>query len=85
MPKPIWTPELDALLGTMLDNELAVKLRCTTQTIFLRRHKLRIAPFIKPPIASPMDNEMNKTPIRDLSAGDYLKTVQKLTKRRTRE
>jgi hypothetical protein len=42
---PRWTPEKDALLGTMPDSVLARKLRCSPMSVFYRRRRLKIARF----------------------------------------
>lgn len=42
---PRWTPERDALLGTMSDGDLARQLRCTATSVFNRRRALRIPRF----------------------------------------
>jgi hypothetical protein len=42
---PPWTPERDALLGTMPDSALARKLRCSPMSVFYRRRKRGIEAF----------------------------------------
>jgi len=44
-PAPPWTPERDALLGTMSDSDLACRLRCSPMAVFYRRRKLRVTRF----------------------------------------
>jgi transcriptional regulator with XRE-family HTH domain len=45
----IWTPQEDALLGTMRDQDLAGILGCSKMTVANRRWKLRIEAFVKAP------------------------------------
>jgi hypothetical protein len=40
-----WTPEIDALLGTMSDATVAGKLHCTELIVFNRRRRLKVKAF----------------------------------------
>lgn len=40
-----WTPEMDALLGTMTDNNLAEKIGCHNSTVWKRREQLAICAY----------------------------------------
>lgn len=51
--EPRWTPELDALLGTVSDPTLAKQLNCSSATVRNRRLTLKINPFDAPKWSPP--------------------------------
>lgn len=87
----LWTAAEDALLGKLPDPDVAARLGITKLAVLKRRQRLGIAACKKPvpvprmmrgAMLEPLPKRLGKTPIKDLTADEYLAAAREISRLR---